>query len=171
MTAIFQLWWLLGNLGDFSARKMTKGTFIGTCMRAMAAWSSGTVYANIGARGSWDRIPRRSRVRIPPGCKVFMNLYLPTLQRWCRNLICMHCHCVYLRKINAQKNTNPGTVYMANFRQKRTFFLKKLTLWYKICINFENSDAISFARRCQSSWLNRVIDQERNNRKKWRAAE
>jgi hypothetical protein len=33
---------------------------------------------------------RRSRVRIPPGCKVFRNLYIEVLN--------MHCHCVYLRK-------------------------------------------------------------------------
>jgi hypothetical protein len=42
----------------------------------------------------------RSLVRIPPGFKVFRCLY--TLQCYCKK-INTHCHCVYLRKINASK--------------------------------------------------------------------
>jgi hypothetical protein len=37
---------------------------------------------------------RRSRVRTPPGCKVFRNLYIALLL----SKRTMHCHCVNLRK-------------------------------------------------------------------------
>jgi hypothetical protein len=43
---------------------------------------------------------RRSLVRIPPGCKVFRNLYIAVLL----SQLNMHFHCAYLRKINDLKN-------------------------------------------------------------------
>jgi hypothetical protein len=56
----------------------------------MAAWHSGH-RVRLQNRRSW--------VRIPPGCKVFRNLY--TLQCCCHNLICNAIVWMYLRKINA----------------------------------------------------------------------
>jgi hypothetical protein len=39
-------------------------------------------------------ITEESRVRIPPGCKLFRNIYIAELLSQFK----MPCHCVYLRK-------------------------------------------------------------------------
>jgi hypothetical protein len=39
---------------------------------------------------------RRSGVRIPPGSKVFRPIYIAVML----SKLTMHCHCLYLRKIN-----------------------------------------------------------------------
>jgi hypothetical protein len=54
---------------------------------ALAAWHSGHRFRLQN---------RRSRVRIPPGCKV-LGIY--TLQCCCHNLICIVIVCTYLRKL------------------------------------------------------------------------
>jgi hypothetical protein len=52
---------------------------------ALAAWQSGHCV---------QLQNRRSRVRIPPWCKVFRNLYIAVLL----SKLKLHCHCDYLRK-------------------------------------------------------------------------
>jgi hypothetical protein len=61
-------------------------------LQALAAWRN-------GHRVRLQNL--RSRVRTPPGCKVFRT---NALQCCCQNLTCMRCHCVYLRQINALTN-------------------------------------------------------------------
>jgi hypothetical protein len=56
-------------------------------------------------RAAWHRGHRVcqqdiwSRVRIPPGCKVFRSLNIAVLL----TKLNLHCHCVHLRKINSSK--------------------------------------------------------------------
>jgi hypothetical protein len=59
---------------------------------ALTAWHSGHCVRLVN---------RRSRVRIPPGCKVFRSLYIAVLLSGLN----LNFHCVYLRKIHASKKT------------------------------------------------------------------